>query len=112
MSLNHRVLVFSRKRGRNAVSLPIIHSALILALSPADVSAARLENLQAKFTCTVKVPSENKRTFSNQGHLRFFQLIILHRKSRESGKEKNTHLAASNKPTAYQKTTLARNCSS
>lgn len=42
-------------------------SALILALGHADVSAARLENLQAQFTCTVKALSESNEHFLVRG---------------------------------------------
>lgn len=82
------------------------YSALILALGHTDVSAAGLENLQANLTCTEKALSENKWMFSNQGHLRFSQLIMLCRNRSEGGEKKLTHLAASNKPLLLTKKLL------
>lgn len=37
----------------------------------------------------------NKQTFSNQGHLRAFQLIMQYRNRSGGGEGKNTHLATS-----------------
>lgn len=47
--------------------------------------------------------TENKWTFFSPEHLRTFQFIMQCRKRSGGGKEKNSHLATSNKPPLFTK---------